>query len=141
MAREVVTSENRADYMADKLNLPIEKQVGKSQERPLMDVKYGKSTSSYTVHHPDKYIDIGSVRTPEKYRGQGHASKMMEYLNSKADELGYDAKLLASPLDKKTKLEELVNFYKKHGYELTGSKGNALGHPEMVRKHKKQDKK
>ena len=137
MAREIVTSENKAEFDAKKLGMPVDKQVGTNEERPLMETKFGPSKASYTIHHPDKVIDIGSVRTPEKERGKGHASKMMNYLHEKADELGYDTKLLASPLDKKTKLEQLVKFYKKHGYELTGEKGNQAGEPEMIRKHKK----
>jgi predicted GNAT family acetyltransferase len=141
MTREVVTSENKAEHDAKKLGLAVDKKVGTSEERPLMESKLGSTKASYTLHHPDKYIDIGSIRTPEKERGKGHASKMMEYLHKKADEMGYETRLLASPLDKKTKLNDLVNFYKKHGYELTGSKGNMAGHPEMVRKQKKNAKK
>ena len=140
MVREIVTSENREEYIDKKLNDPKEKKLGTNEERPLYETKLGPSTASFTIHHPDKYIDIGSVRTPEKHRGGGHASKLMEYLHGKADELGYDTKLLASPLDKKTNLEKLVKFYEKHGYELTGKKGNAAGEPEMIRKHKKKEK-
>lgn len=138
MAREIVTSENREQYIDEKLNQLKEKKLGTNEDRPLYETKLGPSTASFTIHHPDKYIDIGSVRTPEKQRGGGHASKLMEYLHAKADELGYDTKLLASPLDKKTKLDKLVKFYQKHGYELTGAKGNAAGEPEMIRKHKKK---
>jgi predicted GNAT family acetyltransferase len=141
MAREIVTSENKTEHDAKKLGLGVDKKIGTNEERPLMESKLGPTKASYTLHHPDKYIDIGSVRTPEKERGKGHASKMMQYLHEKADEMGYDTKLLASPLDKKTKLDQLVNFYKKHGYELTGQKGNMAGEPEMIRKHKKKDKK
>ena len=141
MAREIVTSENRKEYIDEKLNAPKEKKLGTSEERPLYETKLGPSTASYTIHHPDKFIDIGSVRTPEKHRGSGHASKMMDYLHQKADELGYDTKLLASPLDKKTKIDKLVKFYQKHGYELTGTKGNLAGEPEMIRKHKKNKEK
>jgi GNAT superfamily N-acetyltransferase len=137
MTREIVTSENKAEFDAKKLGMPVDKKLGNSEERPLMESKLGPTRASYTLHHPDKYIDIGSIRTPEKERGKGHASKMMNYLHEKADELGYDTKLLASPLDKKTKLEQLVNFYKKHGYELTGKKGNQAGEPEMIRRYKK----
>jgi GNAT superfamily N-acetyltransferase len=140
MAREIVTSENKAEYDAEKMGMPTDKKVGKDTERVLMESKFGPTKASYTIHHPDKVIDIGSLRTPEKERGKGHASKMMKYLHEKADELGYSTKLLASPLDKKTKLNALVEFYKKHGYELTGTKGNAAGEPNMVRKYKKQDK-
>ena len=137
---ETDQSEPAAEDDAKKLGMPVDKQVGASEERPLMETKLGPSKASYTIHHPDKVIDIGSVRTPEKERGKGHASKMMQYLHEKADEMGYDTKLLASPLDKKTKLEQLVKFYKKHGYELTGEKGNQAGEPEMIRKHKKLTK-
>jgi GNAT superfamily N-acetyltransferase len=143
-----VTSENKAEHdrkfmekrgllKSEKEESISDKKVGTNEERTLMESKFGSTKASYTIHHPDKTIDIGSVRTSEKDRGQGNASKMMNYLHGKADELGYDTKLLASPLDKKTKLDKLVEFYKKHGYELTGKKGNMAGEPEMIRKFKK----
>lgn len=138
MTREIVTGEDRKKYIEEKLNVPKEKKIGTSEERPLYETKLGPTSASFTIHHPEKYIDLGSIRTPEKHRGSGHASKMIEYLHNKADELGYDTKLLASPLDKKTKLDKLIKFYEKHGYELTNKKGNQAGDPEMIRKHKKK---
>jgi ribosomal protein S18 acetylase RimI-like enzyme len=137
MARERVTSENKAEYDSKKMNAPVDKQLGTNTERSLMESKVGPTTATYTINHPEKYIDIGSIRTPATKRNQGHASKMMTYLHEKADEMGYDTKLLASPLDKKTKLDALINFYKKHGYKLTGQSGNMAGEPEMMRKFNK----
>jgi predicted GNAT family acetyltransferase len=137
MPREIVTSENREEYNEKKMNTPVEKQIGDDEKRPIMESKVGKSTAMYTINHPEKYIDIASVRTPEKHRGQGHASLMMEHIHKKANELGYKTKLLASPLDKKTKLDKLIKFYEKHGYKITGEKGNMANEPIMERKQSK----
>jgi predicted GNAT family acetyltransferase len=137
MAREIVTSENREEYNEKKLSEPKEKKLGSDEKNPIMETKLGKSTAIYQINHNKKYIDINSVRTPKAHRGQGHGSEIMKHIHEKADELGYDTKLLASPLDKETKLNNLVDFYKKHGYEITGEKGNQANEPIMLRKHQK----
>jgi predicted GNAT family acetyltransferase len=95
------------------------------------NIKIGKSTGVYK----DKgdHIEISSIRTPQKYRGQGQAGKIIEHINNIADESKKPVKLLASPLDKKTTTSKLVNLYKKYGYKLTGEKGNIVGDPWMER--------
>jgi predicted GNAT family acetyltransferase len=98
------------------------------------DVKIGHSTGSYKEH--DDHIEIASVRTPQKHRGQGGASEVMKHINKLADEKKKKVRLLASPLDKKTRTDKLVGFYRKHGYETTGKKGNAAGDPWMERNPK-----
>lgn len=95
------------------------------------DIKIDHSTGSYQ-EHPD-HIEIASVRTPQKHRGQGGAHKVMKHITSYADKVKKPIKLVASPLDKKTRTDKLVSFYKKHGFELTGEKANAVGDPWMKR--------
>jgi hypothetical protein len=98
------------------------------------DVKIGNSTGSYK--DMGDHISLASIRTPQKYRGQGQASNVLRHINNVADELGKPVRLLASPLDKKTTTSGLVNFYKKHGYEITGETGNFVGDPWMERSPK-----
>lgn len=97
-----------------------------------IDEKIGNSTISYKIND-DGFLEIASIRTPQSKRGQGSASNLMEELTKKADEVGIPMILGASPLDKKTQLNRLVEFYKKYGFEPTGKKINLAGEPEMVR--------
>jgi ribosomal protein S18 acetylase RimI-like enzyme len=109
-----------------------------SGEGQLRSFKHGKSTLWYhtgTENHPE--IHIGSLRTPAAHRNQGHASKALQAFLHHTDKAGRKTRLMASPLDKKTKLGKLVGFYQKHGYKLTGSTGNAVGHPYMEREPQK----
>jgi hypothetical protein len=57
----------------------------------------------------------------------------MNQIVQRADESGIPIKLDASPLDKKTSLNKLVNFYKKFGFEPTGETVNIIGEPVMMR--------
>lgn len=97
-------------------------------------VKVGHSTVGYTEH--EDHIELYSVRTPAKHRGKGHASAAIKHVTDYADKKNKSVKLMASPLDKKTKTHKLVSLYKKHGFELTGDKGNYAGDPIMHRKPK-----
>ncbi len=96
------------------------------------ETKIGHSTIGY-INHPD-HIELYSIRTPQKYRKQGHANKILKHLTDLADSVNKPIRLLASPLDKKTSTTQLINFYKKHNFELTGEKGNLAGDPYMIRK-------
>lgn len=97
-------------------------------------IKHGKTTIGYQEH--DDHVELYSIRTPTKHRGKGEAHAAMSKFTEKMDSENKVSKLVASPLDKKTKTDKLVSFYKKHGYELTGKKGNAAGDPWMERKPK-----
>jgi GNAT superfamily N-acetyltransferase len=52
---------------------------------------------------------IGAVYTPERYRGHGYASQMLETVESRCRKDGFDALLLYSEID--------VSFYERLGYE------------------------
>jgi GNAT superfamily N-acetyltransferase len=98
---------------------------------------YGKLKNGNTVilyqNHGD-YIELYSVRTPSKYRGQGSAHAAMHQFTDMLDSQGKVSRLIASPLDKKTRTDKLVAFYQKHGYALTGERGNSAGDPWMERR-------
>jgi hypothetical protein len=58
---------------------------------------------------------------------------MQEFL-AEADAKGLNVSLGASPLDQRTKLNRLVDFYKSFGFEPTGRSINPAGDPAMLRK-------
>lgn len=95
-------------------------------------VKKGNSTALYAVHK--HHIELHSVRTPVKHRGKGDAHQAVKHVTDHADRENKPVKLLASPLDKKTRTHKLVGFYKKHGFNTTGQIGNVAGDPKMERK-------
>ena len=98
----------------------------------IVDEQIGNSTVSYKLGD-DGVLKIFSLRTPQSKRGQGSATEAMNQIVRRADEYGIPIKLDASPLDKKTSLNKLVDFYKKFGFEPTGEKVNILGEPVMMR--------
>lgn len=98
----------------------------------IVNEKIGNSTISYQLGD-DNILKIFSLRTPQSKRGQGSATAAMEEIVNKADQYKIPITLDASPLDKKTRLNSLVDFYKKFGFEPTGEKVNAIGEPVMFR--------
>ena len=96
------------------------------------ETKIGDTTIIYGVGS-NGTAEIISVRTPQAKRGAGSARRALEAFLAEADQRGLQIKLQASPLDKKTSLAKLVQFYQSLGFELTGRKINAAGDPEMVR--------
>lgn len=101
----------------------------------IVNEKIGNSTISYQLGD-DNILKIFSLRTPQTKRGQGSATAAMEEIVSKADQYKIPITLDASPLDKKTRLNSLVDFYKKFGFEPTGEKVNVIGEPVMFRNPK-----
>ena len=83
--------------------------------------------------HGDKELELFSLRTPVSARKQGAAKAAMLAFLDKTDAAGITVKLLASPLDKKTRLDKLVAFYQSLGFKITG-RGNAAGEPNMERR-------
>jgi len=100
------------------------------------EIKIGDSRLSYKIDDEDKIIDLWSIRVAQAKRKKGAANEGLRWLTNKADELGYEIRLIASPLDKRTRTDTLVNLYKKHGFELTGKTANPVGDPFMLRKPK-----
>lgn len=146
-AYDAVQSAREGDYLGAALNgvgvLPfvpgIAGVVTKHTDWPKIDPKLfndekiGKAKLSYTVKPEQKEVEIASLRVPQAHRGQGDARKAMEELLTEVDAAGYTAKLGASPLDNKTSLSRLVDFYRSLGFEPTGRSINFVGDPEMIR--------
>lgn len=72
---------------------------------------------------------------PRAKRGQGLARAALDMFCREADSSGFTLKLLANPLDTKTRLDKLVAFYRSLGFEVAG-RGNYAGEPIMVRSPK-----
>jgi GNAT superfamily N-acetyltransferase len=102
--------------------------------KSFYDETLGKAKVTYSVDPTKNLVDIASLRVPQKYRNKGEARNIMNELLNQADAVGYDARLLSSPLDKRTKDMRLFEFYKSLGFEPTGKTGNPLGDPWMLRK-------
>lgn len=101
---------------------------------PVQKVSIGKASVIYQMQ-PTGNVQLSSIRVPHKYRKQGQAKKALKTFLEATDDKGLTVELLASPLDKKTKLDKLVKFYENEGFEIEG-RGNAFGEPKMVRKPK-----
>jgi hypothetical protein len=128
--------------------MKIEKLLDKGHKK-LFDFKPFEDSSKYQTvkirdttiilqikgrfHNPDGIVNLVSLRTPLAKRGNGSARHALEILTAQADSEGVTIKLDASPLDKKTKLQSLVDFYKSNGFIETGYSNNQAREPEMIR--------
>lgn len=114
------------------------------EPRKIHEVQVGDSRVVYSVVEPnlddprrsvEAHVHLSSLRTPAKARGSGSGRRAMETFLAAVDaELGLPVTLGASPLDTRTKLGRLVQFYQSLGFVLTGRSINPVGHPEMMRK-------
>jgi hypothetical protein len=77
-------------------------------------------------------INLASLRVSRNLRNNGSARKAMTTFCQEADLRNLKIKLLASPLDKRTNVERLGNFYLSLGFRIVG-RGNMLGHAIMLR--------
>ncbi len=105
--------------------------------RVLHQAKVGDSTIVYAVEdrvESAPYVKISSLRTPRSKRLEGSARGAMETFLAAVDrDISCEVRLDASPLDKRTSLGRLVQFYRSLGFEPTGRSVNVLGHPQMSR--------
>lgn len=99
-------------------------------EGPYHEKKVGGANLIYQVIRDT--IDFSSLRVKRADRGSGFASQAMQMLCVEADKRNLKIKLLASPLDKKTNLRRLVQFYQRLGFKVAGL-GNPAGDPIMIR--------
>lgn len=93
--------------------------------------KLGDTTIIYGTNGVS--AEVISLRTPNAKRGKGSARQAMAQFLAEADARGLEVTLGASPLDKRTRLGPLVEFYRSLGFEPTGRKINMAGEPEMRR--------
>jgi hypothetical protein len=77
-------------------------------------------------------VGLSSIRVPIKERRKGKARLALSVFLKETDKAGKPVELIASPLDKKTDIRELIAFYQSEGFEIVG-RGNAFGEPKMVR--------
>ncbi len=100
----------------------------------LHTVQVGNSVVVYKVHEDDK-VALCSIRTPIRKRGKGSGRAALRAFLAAVDKQGVpEVWLGASPLDKRTYLGRLVQFYQSEGFEMTGRSYNPAGDPEMVRR-------
>jgi len=97
----------------------------------IQDIKLGHASASYRIHNG--VLEIYSVRVPQKYRRGGEATAIMHKLIGIADAQHLPCKLLASPLDQRTKTDKLVRFYEKFDFHWHGEYGNLAHDPIMER--------
>jgi len=101
----------------------------------IAEMIVGSSVLVYTYLDMTNHIELQSLRTPATKRGSGSGrAAMVEFLRQ-TDAAQIDVKLLASPLDRKTRIDKLVAFYESFGFKVIG-KGNMAGEPNMLRKHR-----
>jgi hypothetical protein len=97
-------------------------------------LKLGDTTIILEIDEENDAIHIASIRTPIAKRKSGSARAALQYIIDKADVSGITLTLGASPLDDRTKLDKLVQFYRSMGFQTTGRSINYAGDPEMIRK-------
>lgn len=89
---------------------------------------YGRATILFDA--TGDVVKLHSLRVPQKARKSGEGRKAMEAFIAEFGDRPIE--LLASPLDSKTSLAKLVQFYKSLGFEVSG-RGNPAGDPMMTR--------
>jgi predicted GNAT family N-acyltransferase len=108
MAREIVTSENREDYMKKKLGI----------EDDVKDIanKHKEFGIDADVHNGKNAIELSKIVVPKEKRGEGLGSKFMEDLTSHADKNNKRIDLSPSKDFGATSVDRLKGFYKQHGF-------------------------
>jgi HK97 family phage portal protein len=66
----------------------------------------------------DEYVLFALVYVNPNDRGQGHAGKLLDRAIENTAGTGREIKLIADPKEESIKLEDLVSFYKKHGFNV-----------------------
>jgi hypothetical protein len=97
------------------------------------DLSFDHARLWFYVDHARRLVDVASIRVPRRHRGQGEAGRALRHVLDLADDLHYDVKLDASPLDDRTHPERLARWYESYGFRRTGETVNPLGHPRMLR--------
>ena len=89
------------------------------------NAKTGKiGQADVVVYEKDGNIAVESVNVPVDARKQGEATRAMEALTAKADELGVNLELRAVPSeDTDMKPQQLRDWYRKFGFSFIGNNG------------------
>jgi hypothetical protein len=94
---------------------------------------HDQATILYSIDTFDQSVDLMSLRVPRGERKAGEGRRAMEaFLAEVVDPEHRLCKLTACPLDSKTHLGKLVEFYKTFGFTVLCV--NGAGYPRMVRK-------
>ena len=115
MTREIVTSENRDEYINKKL---MEKRE-KTQDGDTLDnisdkyQKYGVESDLMDTRHG---IELSRIVVPKEKRGEGIGSEFMSDLISHADRKGKRIVLTPAKDFGASSVERLKEFYKRHGF-------------------------
>ncbi len=96
------------------------------------NAQLGKAKIIYLVH-PNKLVELISLRVPQKYRRQGYAKAILSEFTQWLDREGLQSTLGASPLDKKTHPGKLEQMYSGFGYAPTGKYINPAYDKKMSR--------
>ncbi|MBY0466883.1 MAG: GNAT family N-acetyltransferase, partial [Burkholderiales bacterium] len=136
----VANQGKRRDFTTTETMLREPKGTGFMDLRPnpdrqeLRTYKVGDTTMVLSVSPFEPgVVHLSSLRTPVTKRGKGSARAAMQALLAQADRQGVSINLTASALDRQTNQTGLRIFYRSLGFEDTGRRMNAWGHPEMVR--------
>lgn len=136
----VANQGNRRDFTTSETMLREPSGPGFMDLRPnengqeLRTYKVGDTTMVLSVSPFEPgVVHLQSLRTPVTKRGKGSARSAMKALLAQADKQGVSINLIASALDRQTNQTGLGLFYRSLGFETTGRRVNAWGHPEMVR--------
>jgi predicted GNAT family acetyltransferase len=116
MPRDIVTSENRDEFIEKKLaersGKPIEKDGLKS-----LSEKYEKEHGiNADVYDGKRDIELSKIIVPKEKRGSGIGSKFMQDLTSHADKKGKRIVLSPSKDFGASSVDRLKAFYKNHGF-------------------------
>lgn len=111
MAREIVTSENKEEYVKDKLGMSEKKENVKD-----IASKYKEHGLEADVYDTPHGIELSKIALPKDKRGEGIGSSYMEDLVGHADK--HQKRVLLTPDTSfgATSVNRLKDFYKKHGF-------------------------
>ena len=115
MAREIVTSENRDEYINKKL---MEKRE-KTQDGDTLDNvsdKYKKDGVETDLMDTRQGIELSRIVVPKEKRGEGIGSEFMSDLISHADRKGKRIVLTPATDFGASSVARLKEFYKRHGF-------------------------
>ncbi len=106
-----------------------------TSERLIIHFFGGKVEVVLEFNRFDPYMNLDLIKTEKDARGKGYASKVMNIITESADKFGVNMELDAIPQDNEgLSRTELINFYKKFGFEFIGEYGMDF----MRRKYKTQ---
>jgi len=135
MAREIVTSENRKEYMEKKLNATKEKPYSSwsLDNDPIFDHEGNEFAG-------DDYARIDKLYVPAKERSSGVGRKLLRDTIQEIQQKhpNMPIKLAALPFGEKgLDMENLVKFYESEGFDIANIEGHAvvMQHDGIIRKY------